>query len=165
MHKSSFLWNFHKLHHTTQSLTASSGFRNSYYEDLALSIFSIFVVAVFEFKESYILYSEIILTTHGLFCHCNFNIRFPKYLRWIADPYFHASHHIADSKLIRSNYGVTFTFYDKIFGSYHLPEDLHFNDLGLPDKNDPIYKKNTLFRYFYLPLYNRDNKKKDHFNQ
>jgi len=61
---------------------------------------------------------------------------------------------------MNSNFGATFTFWDKIFGTFYLPDNLEFTDLGTPNmEKDPYLKKNFLLRFFHLKTFSLTKRK------
>jgi sterol desaturase/sphingolipid hydroxylase (fatty acid hydroxylase superfamily) len=61
---------------------------------------------------------------------------------------------------MNSNFGATFTFWDKISGTFYLPDNLEFTDLGTPNmEKDPYLKKNFLLRFFHLKTFSLTKRK------
>lgn len=147
MHNSK-AWNAHKLHHTTTQLSVFSAFRTGYFEEILLVIFTIPIAITFNIHGDII---EDVLTvygTHGFLLHSNLPIKFPKFLSFIACPHFHSWHHSYDERERGGlNYGATFTFWDKLYGTYYFPEERPLK-YGLGPEERPI-QGNFLFRFFY----------------
>lgn len=152
LHRFDFLWRAHKLHHSTTELSVMSGFRNSYFEDFALVIFSLPFVIILSFDSYITAQVGTLFMLHGFFLHSNLKFRFKGWLSFLGCPYFHASHHIKERRFNYCNYGSTFTFWDKIFGTYYLPDNLEFENLGLynGEKDEAFKGGHYLSRFFCL---------------
>jgi sterol desaturase/sphingolipid hydroxylase (fatty acid hydroxylase superfamily) len=156
MHESDRLWHIHKLHHSTEELSSLSAYRAGHFEDFFLILGSMIVALVLGFKSEYVAICAIIFRLHGYISHSNFPIRFPKLLSFIVSPNYHAAHHKRDPRFLRSNYGLTFTFWDKIFGTYNFPDDIKIEDFGLIEKEGEEFdKKNPIVKYFYFPFWRK----------
>jgi sterol desaturase/sphingolipid hydroxylase (fatty acid hydroxylase superfamily) len=134
------LWSFHRVHHSDISLNTSSSLRFHPFE-VIYSQGLYFCVAIVLFgvsMTSFIIYGTIalvlVITQHS-------NIRFPnwfeKYGRYIfSTPGWHKIHHSNERRLTDSHYGDVFTFWDRIFGTWHDvgPEEINY---GLKEFADP----------------------------
>lgn len=147
MHRTKF-WKAHKLHHSTTELSALSAFRTGYFEEILLVVFTIPIACLFKINGEIIEDVLIVYGTHGFLLHSNLSIKFPKLLSFIACPHFHSWHHSYDEHQRGGlNYGATFTFWDKLYGSYYFPEERP-KKFGLsPDEK--VMQGNFLFRFFY----------------
>ena len=67
-------------------------------------------------------------------------------------PSLHWLHHSDNPKHFNTNFGVNFTFWDKLFGTYldesHLSE---INQVGI--QNSKYNKHHPIYSYFVLPYY------------
>ncbi|MBS1536823.1 MAG: sterol desaturase family protein [Bacteroidetes bacterium] len=139
MHKASFLWRFHRIHHSDLNLNTSSSLRFHPFE-VVYSQGIYFCVAIMLFgvsMTSFIIYGTIglifVIIQHS-------NIKFPdwieKYGRYIfSTPGWHKIHHSDEQKFTDSHYGDVFTFWDRIFGTWHKvnPDEINY---GLKEFTD-----------------------------
>ncbi len=146
MHRTKFGRNVHKLHHTPREVSATSGYRNGYGEEFFMLFF--IVVPMHILKVSYEVMDALffVFAIHGYFLHSNIDFRMPKPLRFICCPHFHQWHHIKKRLLPRGhNMGATFTVWDKMFGTYIMPEEKPDN-FGLPEG---VEERALWSEYFY----------------
>ncbi len=131
-HKVPFLWRFHRVHHADLSVNSTTSLRfhpietvlvQGIYFSVAVPIFGISVT-------SFVLYGTLnlmlIILQHS-------NVRFPYWLekfgRYVlATPGWHKIHHSNEQKFTDSHYGDLFTFWDRIFGTWHKvsPEEIQY---------------------------------------
>jgi sterol desaturase/sphingolipid hydroxylase (fatty acid hydroxylase superfamily) len=123
LHKVPFLWRFHRVHHSDLNLNTSSSLR-FHPIDTMLSQGVYFCIAIPLFGISmtgFVVYGTIglifVIIQHS-------NIRFPgwmeKYGQYIfSTPGWHKIHHSDEQKFTDSHYGDIFTFWDRIFGTWH----------------------------------------------
>jgi len=116
-HKIPLLWMFHKTHHTEIYLNTLSGLR-FHVGELVLSIFfkALFLILILGIPVSVVLLSEGIIVLFSMFQHANISFRGEKFLsKFFMVPYLHQMHHSIERKDHDSNYGVVFSFWDRIF--------------------------------------------------
>lgn len=118
-HKLDFLWIFHKVHHSEKYLNTISGIRFHIGELIASVIFkSIFLIFFLGIPINLILISETIILISSLFHHSNIKFKFEKIFgNVLIMPYLHEVHHSSIRNEHDSNYGVLFSFWDRIFGT------------------------------------------------
>jgi sterol desaturase/sphingolipid hydroxylase (fatty acid hydroxylase superfamily) len=155
MHKYTWFWLFHKVHHIDNQVDISTGLRFHPIEEMytlmakmvGVGICGIPVLAVFLY--------EIWLNTATLYTHLNVSLN-PKTEKWlrylIVTPGMHRVHHSDIPSETNSNYGFGLSIWDKLFGSYvpfpHSGErKLVF---GLEEYHSPKYQ--TLENMLLLPF-------------
>ena len=57
------------------------------------------------------------------FVHANLGWRLGWLERWLVTPRFHHWHHGIEKEAIDVNFAIHFPLYDKLFGTYHMPEE------------------------------------------
>ncbi|MBX7145847.1 MAG: sterol desaturase family protein [Alphaproteobacteria bacterium] len=122
MHKVSFLWKIHRLHHTDTDMDVSTTVRFhplEWFVSLPFVVFGIILTGISPL--SIILY-EIFDAAWNVITHTR--LRFPekidKILRIIfVTPSMHAWHHSDQQIQTDSNYGSIFSLWDHIFGTYY----------------------------------------------
>jgi sterol desaturase/sphingolipid hydroxylase (fatty acid hydroxylase superfamily) len=144
LHKVPFFWRFHRIHHSDPSLNTTSSLRFHPFEVVySQGIYFCIAIALFGVSmTSFIIYSTIGLI-FVIIQHSNF--KFPgfleKYGRYIfSTPGWHKIHHSNDQKYTDSHYGDVFTFWDRIFGTWHkvYPDEINY---GLKDFADSKKQK------------------------
>ena len=137
-HRFDPMWRTHAWHHSIEHLYWFSGFRTSFFHSFLYAIPAASVpMLVFNLSpvEAGIGYSIGLLIQ--FWEHTNLNVNIGP-LRWIIiTPVYHRVHHSTAHS--RSNYGTTFSFWDRMFGTYTDPETVSANaPLGL---GEPISRK------------------------
>ena len=122
-HRVPFLWGFHSVHHSTQTMDWLAGSRMHVVEIVALRGITVIPMYVLGFDEwalkAYILYIYI----HSTLIHSNVRFEFGWLKHVIATPRFHHWHHGIEKEAIDVNFAVQFPWLDRLFGTYYLPGD------------------------------------------
>ena len=137
-HKIPMLWSFHKCHHSETYLNASSALRFHIGELLLSVVWKSAMLLLIGIPLWVFLLSEFLLTVFALFHHANIQLseKSRRLLEMaIITPYLHRVHHSEVRSEHNSNYGVIFTFWDRLFDSLHrvIPERIGL--IGVGEKN------------------------------
>ncbi|MDO8999318.1 MAG: sterol desaturase family protein [Bacteroidota bacterium] len=125
LHRSNFLWEFHKIHHAQEELGAAS---TRHFHWVEMIIFKPLIYIPFALigysAVDYFLFQITVQNVWGFFTHCNIKVKWG-WLNYIFNtPETHAWHH---AKNIDKKYGVNFAsilnIWDLLFGYYYLPKD------------------------------------------
>jgi sterol desaturase/sphingolipid hydroxylase (fatty acid hydroxylase superfamily) len=120
-HRVPFLWGFHSVHHSTQTMDWLAGSRMHVVEIVALRGITVIPMYALGFHEwalkAYILYIYI----HSTLIHSNVRFEFGWLKHVIATPRFHHWHHGIEKEAIDVNFAVQFPWLDRLFGTYYLP--------------------------------------------
>ncbi|MGH8509595.1 MAG: sterol desaturase family protein [Gammaproteobacteria bacterium] len=136
-HKLSFLWVFHKVHHSDRTLNVSTGVRFHMGEMLLTVLLKAAFIIVIGVSAQVVLINEAILTLFVLFHHTNIAFRGETWLSMILIvPKLHRLHHSARRDEHDSNYGCVFSFWDRAFGT--LKEAVPA-DIGLMSVNEQSF--------------------------
>lgn len=149
-HRVPFLWSFHRVHHSSEHLDATSGLRMHFVDFLQLGILPIILfVILFDTRNfaSWIIPSVMLIgVCFDAFQHANirFNIQKTPQKIWhlmFNNPHFHVWHHTRDGREIDGNYSNSLIIWDRLFGTDvtqdHIPAELGIAaDQAL--QNDPI---------------------------
>jgi sterol desaturase/sphingolipid hydroxylase (fatty acid hydroxylase superfamily) len=115
-HQIPWLWRFHQVHHTDQSVNASSALRFHVGEIILSTLVRAPVIYLLGPTPVILIINEIIVTGFAIFHHANYNLTKEKlFERIIITPYLHQVHHSEKRDEHDSNYGVLFSFWDRIF--------------------------------------------------
>jgi lathosterol oxidase len=121
-HKVPFLWRFHAVHHSSTSLDWLSGSRGHFFEDVIVRA-CILTPLMIAFPQSIILAYLIFVTLQATWSHCNFSPS-PKWLaKCLVTPKYHHWHHTSQKEGLDKNFAIHFPWIDKIFGTYHCPDE------------------------------------------
>jgi sterol desaturase/sphingolipid hydroxylase (fatty acid hydroxylase superfamily) len=161
-HNNEFLWSLHSYHHRVTDLTATNG-EVSNPVDFALRNVVIFLIlGVIGFNTFAVLLAFTVTNVTAVFSHCGGDVKggFLNYL--FVTPEVHRWHHsveVPQGYGYSCNYGVEFSFWDVIFGTYYLPRrdgqtvqpERIGHPSGLPDEGN--YLKILLAPFgLYRPL-------------
>lgn len=142
MHKFSFLWNMHKVHHSDLEMDYTTALRFHPFEIIFSSLYKICLLIIFSPRAEVFIIYEIILNSFAIFNHSN--ILLPNSIdiflrKLIVTPQMHFPHHDQSTKLMNLNFGNFLSIWDKIFKSYTEEKEIKF---GLHDCSE---KESTQF--------------------
>ena len=135
LHKYSFLWKFHKVHHSVKEMGFAAHLRYHWMENIfykPLKTFAVMILFGFEPEQAYIVH--FIAITIGHFNHANIKITWGPLKYIINNPVMHLQHHAYDvpEGKYGVNFGISLSLWDYIFKTNYIPEDGGTIDLGFP---------------------------------
>jgi len=132
LHDIDFLWEAHKIHHAATEFTILTGSRDHPLEDVFQHIVvSVPLAALGAPVETYI-GVRLLMYVIQLLQHSMVPWTYGWVGRWlIYSPVGHRIHHSPRSDQHTSNYGNTFVFWDRLFGTWYPGEDVN-ESIGLP---------------------------------
>jgi sterol desaturase/sphingolipid hydroxylase (fatty acid hydroxylase superfamily) len=122
-HRIPWLWNFHAVHHSAQSMDWMSGARMHFLEILLMRSITAIPVLALGFTPLAVEIYVLVAYVYTTLIHSNIGWRLPFIDQLLVTPQFHHWHHGADKEAIDVNFAIHFPFYDRLFGTYHLPKD------------------------------------------
>ena len=150
-HRIPFLWNFHAVHHSAQSMDWIAGARMHFIEIVVLRSLTATPMFVLGFDESAIQAYILIVYVYSAFIHSNIGTNFGLLEKFLVAPRFHHWHHGVEKEAIDVNFAIHFPFLDRLFGTYHLPVDRWPTGYGI--KGNPVPK--GYWKQFWYPLRRR----------
>ena len=135
LHKYSFLWKFHKVHHSVKEMGFAAHLRYHWMENIfykPLKTFAVMILFGFEPEQAYIVH--FIAITIGHFNHANIKITWGPLKYIINNPVMHLQHHAYDvpEGKYGVNFGISLSLWDYIFKTNYIPEDSGTINLGFP---------------------------------
>lgn len=121
VHYYDFLWRIHQVHHSDVKIDPSTGFCFYPLEAIISMLMDIIVIAVFGIAVEVLLLRYVLSSFVNYFSHGNFYTppTFDRYLKLIlVTPSMHHLHHALEIRASNRNFGVLFSFWDRIFGTY-----------------------------------------------
>ncbi len=121
MHRVSWLWRLHRVHHTDLALDATSAVRFHPLEILFSLGIKLGAVVALGAPPLAVLIFEIILSSLALFTHANVALpeRLDRVLRWVVvTPDMHRIHHSVHADEHNRNFGFNASWWDRWFGTY-----------------------------------------------
>lgn len=133
LHKYSFLWKFHKVHHSVKEMGFAAHLRYHWMENILykpLKTFAVMILFGFEPEQAYIVH--LIAITIGHFNHSNIKITWGPLKYIINNPVMHLYHHAYDlpEGKYGVNFGISLSLWDYIFKTDYIPEDSGTIELG-----------------------------------
>lgn len=133
LHKYSFLWKFHKVHHSVKEMGFAAHLRYHWMENIfykPLKTFGVMIIGGFEPNQAYIIHYIAIAIGH--FNHSNIKITWGPFKYIFNNPVMHLYHHayiLPDGKY-GVNYGISLSLWDYIFKTNYIPEDSGKIEIG-----------------------------------
>jgi len=122
LHKVPCLWRFHAVHHSSKALDWIAGSRSHFVDDTLVRGF-ILVPLMLGFSQTIILAYLIFVTLHATWTHCNFGPNAKWIEKFLVMPRYHHWHHTSQKEGIDKNFAIHFPWIDRLFGTYHYPEE------------------------------------------
>ena len=122
-HRVPWLWQFHAVHHSAQTMDWLAGGRMHILEVFALRGFSAVPMLTLGFDPNAVQTYVLFVYFYSAFVHANISWAFGSTLeRFLVTPRFHHWHHGIEKEAIDVNFAIHFPLYDWLFGTYYLPE-------------------------------------------
>ena len=121
MHYFDALWRIHRVHHSDIEIDLTTGFRFHPVEAVLSVLFDLVLIAVFGIPAGVILLRYLLVFFFNFFSHGNIHIpaALDRVLKWaLVTPSMHHLHHALNKRAANSNFGVFFSFWDRLFGTY-----------------------------------------------
>lgn len=122
-HRVPFLWRFHSVHHSAQCMDWMAGARMHFLEILILRGTTVIPMIILGFSPGAVNAYLLVVYLYATFVHANLGIRFGFLEKLLVTPRFHHWHHGIEKEAIDVNFAVHFPWYDKLFGTHHMPEE------------------------------------------
>ncbi|MCK0191173.1 sterol desaturase family protein [Arenibacter sp. F20364] len=133
LHKYSFLWKFHQIHHSVKEMGFAAHLRYHWMENVfykPLKTFGVMILGGFEPEQAYIVHFFAIAIGH--FNHSNIKITWGPLKYFLNNPVMHLYHHAHDlpEGKYGVNFGISLSLWDYIFKTDYIPEDSGKIELG-----------------------------------
>lgn len=125
-HRTPVLWRLHMVHHTDRDIDVTTGIRFHPLEILLSLVIKMAAVAVLGAPPAAVLIFEILLNGATMFNHGNIGIPLglDRLIRLgMVTPDMHRVHHSVLFRETNSNYGFSFPWWDRLFGTYKAQPD------------------------------------------
>lgn len=155
-HKVTFLWRFHSIHHSTETMDWLAGSRTHFVEIFVVRGLVMVPLYVCGFHETALNAYIVLVGVQAVLIHANLGIDFG-FLRYIiATPQFHHWHHSKDREYMDANYAVHLPIIDMMFGTYKCPKGQWPAEYGIVAGKPP----KGIFKQFLHPFVRKKKKKK-----
>ena len=121
MHKSTWGWRFHRVHHSEDEVDVTTAFRQHPGETVWRILWQLFAIAALGIPLWVVVVYLLISALNAQFEHAN--VRVPEAIDRVVrllfvTPGMHKVHHSRDQKETDSNYANIFSLWDRLFGTY-----------------------------------------------
>ncbi len=129
-HRIAILWCAHVTHHSSEDYNFSNGFRTSPFQGLNRIPFWI-ILPIIGFTPTMLFAVFIVSGIYDFLLHTEHFPRMPKLEYVLITPSLHRVHHGKNEIYIDKNYGSTFSFWDRMFGTFQEEtEAVHYGILS-----------------------------------
>lgn len=135
-HKLPILWQFHRVHHSADSLSLLTNFRVHPVDTIVFAHIVALTLGLAEGLAGYLLgpaahpwgiggtnmliMASAVCLTHLQHSHLWITLG-PFWGRWLLGPAHHQIHHSADPRHYDRNFGSSLAIWDRLFGTFHMP--------------------------------------------
>lgn len=152
-HNVGILWRFHNVHHIDPDLDVTTSIRFHYVEIAYSGLFRLIQLMLLGVSPFIFLTYQLFFQLNTFFQHSNIKlpIVFEKIInKFIVTPRMHGIHHSQIMEETNSNYGVIFSFWDKLHSTLKLNIPQKLINIGVPGYNlaDDNSLKNVLIMSF-----------------
>jgi sterol desaturase/sphingolipid hydroxylase (fatty acid hydroxylase superfamily) len=131
LHRSPWLWEFHKVHHSVEEMGFAAHLRYHWMETVVYRTFEYIPLAIIGFGIQDFLIVHIFALAIGHLNHSNVNITWGPFRYLINSPQMHIWHHAKQlPHRYGVNYGLTFSLWDYLFKTVHWPQSGRDEPLG-----------------------------------
>ncbi|MBZ9779235.1 sterol desaturase family protein [Psychroflexus sp. CAK8W] len=139
LHKRSWLWKFHKVHHSVKEMGFAAQFRFHFMETIVYKVVQYVPLAMIGFgiQEFFIVHMFGVLIGH--LNHANVGWDYGPFKYILNNPKMHIWHHskaLPEERPYGMNFGLTLSLWDYLFGTAHIPEDGKNIELGFDSDED-----------------------------
>ena len=121
-HQLPMLWRFHAIHHSAESMDWLAGSRLHLVDAVVTRGLTYVPIFVLGFSQASIIPYVFVVAAQATFIHANVRWEFRALRPFIATPAFHHWHHSAERVAIDRNFAVHTPVWDRLFGTYYLPD-------------------------------------------
>lgn len=121
-HESKWLWPIHAVHHSVEHMDWLAGSRGHFlqvFSERALVMVPLYLLGPTETALNiYVTFAAL----QAVLIHCNTRMPFGPLKYVFVTPQFHHWHHSSEKPAIDTNYAAHTVVFDRLFGTYHMPE-------------------------------------------
>jgi lathosterol oxidase len=121
-HSVPVLWRFHAIHHSAEAMDWLAGSRLHLVDAIVTRGLTYVPIYVLGFSQPAIVVYVVVVVVQATFIHANVRWEFRPIRGLIATPSFHHWHHSAEPEAIDKNFAVHSPIWDRLFGTYYLPD-------------------------------------------
>ena len=139
-HKVLFLWYFHTIHHSSRTLTIFTDVRVHPVEFFVARTLIFIPLLMFKIDPFTIAGVSIAILWYTRIYHADLRTNYGPLKYFMVTPQSHRIHHSRQPQHQDKNFGVIFTFWDRIFGTLYKNYD-EYPETGISDSEFPLEKE------------------------
>ena len=148
LHRVNFLWEFHKVHHSVKEMGFAAHLRFHWAEKIIYSSIQYIPLSILGFGIEEVFAAHMIALSIGHFNHSNVFIPLGPAKYIINNPQMHIWHHARKQpSKYGSNYGLSLSIWDYIFGTAYIPHE--GKDIELGFEEDEKFPKDLISQAMY----------------
>ncbi len=150
LHRSNWLWQFHKVHHSVKQMGFAAHLRFHWMENVIYRTIQYIPLAMLGFGINDYLLANMLSLVIGHFNHANINLRLGPLKYLLNNPQMHIWHHAKDlpsQYRYGINFGISLSIWDYIFKTNYIPHSGRDIELGFP--GDEQFPKDFLHQELY----------------
>lgn len=150
LHRSNWLWQFHKVHHSVKQMGFAAHLRFHWMENVIYRTIQYIPLAMLGFGINEYLLANMLSLVIGHFNHANINLRLGPLKYLLNNPQMHIWHHAKDlpsQYRYGINFGISLSIWDYIFKTNYIPHSGRDIELGFP--GDEQFPKDFLHQELY----------------
>jgi lathosterol oxidase len=137
-HRNRYLWRFHSIHHSSQSLDWLAGSRMHLVEIFVTRTVVVVPLYLIGFSEGALNAYVVLVGTQAVLVHANVGWNFGIFEYVLVTPRYHHWHHSRDVEFRDRNYAVHLPVIDMLFGTWRMPKGRWPDAFGI--LGDPVSK-------------------------
>jgi lathosterol oxidase len=118
-----FLWRFHAIHHSIETMDWVAGSRMHYVDILVTRGLILVPMTLVGFSQATLAGYLVFVAFHATFSHTDFRPRAAWLEPYVVTVRYHHWHHAAQPEAVDVNFAIHLPFIDRLFGTYYLPKD------------------------------------------
>ncbi len=116
-HRVPWLWRFHAVHHSIETLDWLAGSRLHVFEQITTRVAVLGALYLAGFDKAVLDAYILVVGFHAVLNHSNLRLPWGPLKHIIVTPEFHHWHHSSDQQALDRNYAAHFSFLDRLFGT------------------------------------------------
>jgi sterol desaturase/sphingolipid hydroxylase (fatty acid hydroxylase superfamily) len=122
-HRFPVLWQFHKIHHSTETMDWLAGSRLHVVDVVITRGASYIPIICLGFSPEAIRAYLPVVAIQAVYVHSNTRFEWSRIKLFLTTPQIHHWHHSSDIEALDKNFAVAFSFIDRIFGTFYCPKN------------------------------------------
>ncbi|MBF0385465.1 MAG: sterol desaturase family protein [Candidatus Omnitrophica bacterium] len=142
-HEIYFLWRFHRMHHTDPQMDSTTAVRFHPIEIIFSYFLNFLFLTILGFDFTFLAIYNTVMVPVIIFHHSNiaFSEKSDNFLNYlIVMPRMHRVHHSEIMGETNSNYGTIFSFWDRLFKSFRVRDDIQSITYGIGTFKNPKWQ-------------------------